>query len=135
MVSLSANARLCCALIVILLTSGCMTNAENRSNYILEKMNASQEYYDDLVTSDPGNATAWCIRGMYYLDCNGQDAEAMESCNRALELDPESGIAWFLKGVILVNTYKRDEALLCFENATKYDPGLTKDVLFVTGNM
>jgi tetratricopeptide (TPR) repeat protein len=133
---LLANACLCCALIFILFTSGCMTNAENPNNedmtYFMEETNESQEYYDDLVASDPSNATAWCIRGMYYNNCYGQYTEAMESCNKALELDPEYGVAWYLKGVILVNTNKRDEATLCFENATKYDPELTKYLPFIS---
>jgi superkiller protein 3 len=101
----------------------------------MEKVNESQEYYDNLVALEPNNATAWCIRGMYYNDNYGQYAEAMTSCNKALELDPEYGIAWYLKGVILINTNMTDEARLCFENATRYDPGLAKDVQFVVGNI
>ncbi|MDK2889959.1 MAG: hypothetical protein PWR21_591 [Methanoculleus sp.] len=132
------TACLCCALIVILFSSGCMTYTESRNNenmtYFMEKVNESQEYYDNLVAVEPNNAEAWCIRGMYYNNCYGQYAEAMESCNRALELDPEYGIAWFLKGVILTNMNVTDEAALCFENATRYDPGLAKDVQFVVGN-
>jgi len=115
-----------------------MTYTESRNNenmtYFMEKVNESQEYYDNLVAVEPNNAEAWCIRGMYYNNCYGQYAEAMESCNRALELDPEYGIAWFLKGVILTNMNVTDEAALCFENATRYDPGLAKDVQFVVGN-
>ncbi|WP_300998961.1 tetratricopeptide repeat protein [Methanoculleus sp.] len=100
----------------------------------MEKVNESQEYFDNLVASDPVNATAWCVRGMYYNDNYGQYAEAMESCNRALELDPESGLALYLKGVILTNMNVTDEAAACFENATRYDPGLAQYLPFIVGD-
>lgn len=118
-----------CLLVFILFSNGCIANTENPDTVQLsqfkEKVNKSQEFYDRLVVSDPNNATAWCIRGMYYNDNYGQYDEAMESCNKALELNPEYGLAWYLKGVILMNTNKNDEAKLCFQNATKYDIGLT----------
>jgi superkiller protein 3 len=101
----------------------------------MENVNESQEYYDNLVASDPVNATAWCIRGMYYNNCYGQYAEALESCNKALELDPEYGLAWYLKGVILTNMNMTDGAALCFENATRYDPDLAQYLPLVAENM
>ncbi|MBP7300042.1 MAG: hypothetical protein KA967_06575 [Methanoculleus sp.] len=113
---------LCCALIVILSSSGCMASAKD------------QAYYDNWVAAEPDNAEAWCIRGMYYNDNYGQYAEAMESCDRALELDPEYGLAWYLKGVILTNMNMTGEAAPCFENATRYDPGLEKGVQAIVGN-
>jgi len=133
MTSLPTTIYLCCTLLFILFTCGCVANTENLNNknmsYFWEKTNASQEYYDNLVASEPDNATAWYIRGMYYNDCYGQYTEAMESCNKALVLDPEYGEAWYLKGVIHFNTNKRDEAALCFENATRYKPELAKELL------
>ncbi len=113
---------LCCALIVTLSSGGCTANTKD------------QEYYDNWVAAEPDNAEAWCIRGMYYNDNYGQYAEAMESCNRALELDPGYGLAWYLKGVILTNMNMTGEATPCFENATRYDPGLAKSVQAVAGN-
>ncbi|MBP2144879.1 tetratricopeptide (TPR) repeat protein [Methanofollis sp. W23] len=77
-------------------------------------MNESQEYYDDLVISDPENATAWCIRGMSYNNNYNQYEEALTSCNHALELDPEYGLAWYLKGIIYLNMENGPEAELCF---------------------
>ncbi len=135
---LSPTACLCCALMFIIFSSGCTTYIESRNNenmtYFMEKVNESQEYFDNLVASDPVNATAWCVRGMYYNDNYGQYAEAMESCNRALELDPESGLALYLKGVILTNMNVTDEAAACFENATRYDPGLAQYLPFIVGD-
>ena len=117
---------LCCVSV------GCVTDTENRDmmppKEFLEKLNETQEYYDELVVTDPNNATAWCIRGMCYNNNFNQYDEAMESCNKALELNPEYGLAWYVKGIILINMNEKDEALLCFRNATKYDVGLTADI-------
>ena len=114
---------LCCVSV------GCITDTDSPDmtppQEFLEKLNETQEYYGKLVVADPNNATAWCIRGICYNNNYEQYDEAMESCNKALELNPEYGLAWYLKGVILMNTNKNDEAKLCFQNATKYDIGLT----------
>ncbi|KAF1078401.1 tetratricopeptide repeat protein [Methanogenium sp. MK-MG] len=122
-VGIVAAVFLCCVSV------GCIADTENPDTMptkeFLEKVNASQEYYDALVVSDPDNAEAWCYRGMYYNDHFGQYDEAMESSEKALELNPEYGLAWYLKGIILMNTGKNDEAKLSFQNATKYDIGLT----------
>ena len=118
----SPTACLCCVLTIMLFSSGCITYT------------GSQEDYDNRVVTEPNNAEAWCIRGMYYNNHHNQYAEAMESCNKALELDPEYGLAWYLKGVILTNMNMTDEAGACFENATRYDPGLAQDLSFVAEN-
>ncbi len=134
----SSAACLCCALVIVLFSSGCVTYTESPDNEdmarFMENVNESQEYYDNLVASDPTNAEAWCIRGMYYNNYHNRYAEAMESCNRALELDPEYGLAWYLKGVILTNMNKTGEATACFENATRYDPGLAQYLPFIVGD-
>ncbi len=93
----------------------------------METVNSSQEYYDTLVISDPDNAEAWVYRSMYYNDHFSQYDEAMESCEKALELDPKYGMAWFLKGIILMNMNRNCESLPCFENAMRYDPELALD--------
>ncbi len=135
---LPAIACLCCALMFILFTSGCTNYVENadtvQMTQFMENVNESQEYYDGLVASDPDNATAWCIRGMYYNDNYGQYEKAMESCDKSLELDREYGTAWYLKGVILLNTNRHNEAMVCFENATKYDPELGNYLPFIADN-
>ena len=121
---------LCCVSV------GCIADTKNPDTMptekFMEKMNASQEYYDTLVLSDPDNAEAWCYRGMYYNDnfdqsYSDQYDEALISCEKALELDPKYGLAWYLKGIILMNTNRNSESLLCFENAAKYDPELAPD--------
>lgn len=92
------------------------------------KANASAEYYDQMVESDPENATAWCIRAMYYNDNFNQYEKALESVNRSLEIDPGFGLAWAVKGFILLNSGDKEGASLCFDNAVKYDPSLAGSV-------
>jgi len=88
------------------------------------KVNASQSYYDTLVTKDPLNATAWCIRGNYYNNAFGQYEKALASYNRSLELDPKYGYAWFSKGVTLRNMGYYNQSRECFEEALTHDPAL-----------
>jgi hypothetical protein len=51
--------------LLILVIFGCVTQnpatAEKDRVQSADRMNASQEYFDRI----PGNATAWCVRGMY----------------------------------------------------------------------
>lgn len=118
---------LCCIISVGCVDDGNITLDGMPSEEFLEQVNESQEYYDTLVQSEPDNAEAWVYRGMFYNDHFGQYDEAMVSCEKALELDPEYGMAWFLKGIILMNTNRNCESLPCFENAMKYDPELALD--------
>ena len=116
-------------MLLLFLCCGCLGDSgENDQEKIKEfaaKVNSSREYYDQMVESDPNNATAWCIRGMYYNNGNfNQYEEALESADRALEIDPEYGLAWLLRGYVLLNTGNVSEAELSFENAIRYDPGL-----------
>lgn len=133
MKSLIPKLSLCGIGILILYTGGCITadtgktDSSNLSQF-KERVNESQEYYDELVNSDPENATAWCIRGMFYNNNYNQYDEALASCNHALELDPEYGLAWYLKGIIYLNMENGPEAELCFQNATRYDPSLAQYV-------
>ena len=95
-----------------------------------ERINASQDYYDGLVLADPDNSTAWLIRGMYYNNAFGQYGEALRSYNRSLELDPESGLAWYAKGITLRNMHRFNESDTCFKEAEKYR---TNDQTFFSG--
>ncbi|WFN36411.1 tetratricopeptide repeat protein [Methanomicrobium antiquum] len=88
------------------------------------KANASAKHYDNMVESDPGNATAWVIRAMYYNNNFNQYDEALYSVNKALEINPELGLSWHTKGFILLNSGDKTGAALCYENATRYDPSL-----------
>jgi tetratricopeptide (TPR) repeat protein len=111
-------------LLILLVTCGCSTQspAVVHADTVAmgERINASQGYYDGLVQADPDNSTAWLIRGMYYNNAFGQYAEALQSYNRSLELDPSFGLAWYGKGVTLRNMQRFDESDACFEYARQH---------------
>lgn len=114
--------------LLVLATCGCVTHnpatAEKDRVQSADRTNANQEYFDRMVVADPGNATAWCIRGMYYNNAFSQYETALESYNRGLNLDPRNGICWYGKGTTLRNMKQFNEAETCFENARKIDPTL-----------
>lgn len=112
-------------LILLIFSGGCISQDTIFSEKSFpEKVNASQDYYDQMVVADPGNATAWCIRGMYYNNAFGQYEKALESYNKSLALDNGNGLCWYAKGITLQNMKRPVEAEICFENAKKADPGL-----------
>jgi tetratricopeptide (TPR) repeat protein len=118
--------------ILALLSSGCTGHSDEdyqeRLAEFAANVNASAEYYDQVVESDPENATAWCVRAMYYNGNFNQYEKALESVNRSLELDPESALAWYVKGIILLNSGDKDGASVYFDKAVKYDPSLAGSV-------
>lgn len=111
-------------LVISLLAAGCTStilpsSGKNAAQYA-EKINASHTYYDNLVAADPGNATAWVIRGNYYNDAFGQYQVALASYDTALTLDPENGYTWYSKGIALANMNLTAESQAAFANATRY---------------
>lgn len=113
---------------IFFFTCGCISDspmtAEKASVQFADKVNASQSFFDQMVISDPQNATAWCIRGMYYNNAFSQYDKALESYNRGLELDLENGLCWYAKGTTLQNMKQFNEAEICFKNAKKSNPTL-----------
>jgi tetratricopeptide (TPR) repeat protein len=58
------------------------------------------------------------------LEKMGEHAEALKAFDNATSADPNNGMAWKVKGVILSRELKRyDEAAAAFDNATRIDPG------------
>ncbi|WFN34288.1 hypothetical protein L1S32_10635 [Methanogenium sp. S4BF] len=118
------------------LSVGCIADTKNPDGMptqeFMGKVNESQEYYDALVATDPENPGAWCYRAMSSNNC-GQYAAAMESCEKALELNPDYGLAWLVKGIVLMNMNRHCESLPCFANASMYDPELASyaDIWYV----
>ncbi len=115
-------------LFIFLFHSGCISPnpaiaGENQSHFA-EEIHASQSYYDQLVTEDPLNATAWCIRGNYYNNVFNQYEKALQCYDQGLDLDPTYGYCWYSKGITLQNMKRFNESEICFENAKKFDPTL-----------
>ncbi len=52
--------------------------------------------------------------------------DALQSVDRALELDPEYATAWWMKGMILSSLGKPDEADRCYARAQEINPRLTR---------
>ncbi|WFN37882.1 tetratricopeptide repeat protein [Methanomicrobium antiquum] len=103
-------------------------NGKENLNESAPKTIEEQSYYDRVVEAEPDNATAWCLRGMYYNNNLNRYKEALKSADKAIELSPEYGLAWLLKGYILLNTGNISRAESSFENATSYNPELKEYV-------
>ena len=96
----------CIILSMVLATCSCVMHdlpIETGRLQFAEKVNASQDEYDRMVVDDPYNATAWCLRGMYYNGAFNQYGKALNNYDRGLELDPNNGSCWYAKGVTLKN--------------------------------
>jgi tetratricopeptide (TPR) repeat protein len=119
-------------LVAFLFICGCMVQnpliPENNPSQFAERVNASQRYFDQMVRDDPRNATAWCIRGMYYNDAFGQYEKALQSYDQGLGLDRMNGLCWYSKGITLQNMKQFDEAKTCLEKAIEIDPSYSVQV-------
>lgn len=111
-------------LCLLMFPAGCMMlyhgTAEQNATAFIEEVTESQPYYDNLVLSDPMNATAWTLRGNYFNDVNNQYEKALSDYDRALELDPANGYAWYSKGITLQNMHRVNESQYCFDNARRF---------------
>lgn len=54
----------------------------------------------------------------------GRSEEALNSLNRALEMDPNDAAAWIGKGNVFIPMGQLDEALFCFDKAIELNPNL-----------
>ena len=59
----------------------------------------------------------------------GKYEEAIDSFNKALQIDPENSIAWNNKGLAFVKMGDVNEAINCYDNALKINP---RDPVFLT---
>ena len=78
------------------------------------------EVAEELVTVR-GNARDWLSRGLV-LGNLGRHEEALESFDRAIELDPNDALAWLSRGAALGNLGRHQEALESFDKAIELDP-------------
>ncbi|MGV8175169.1 MAG: tetratricopeptide repeat protein [Methanothrix sp.] len=53
----------------------------------------------------------------------GRETDAIELCNKAIELDPTYSLGWINKGINLIFQQKYDEAVEAYEEAIRLDPG------------
>lgn len=85
-----------------------------------------------------GDSDAQCERGMVL--CNSKRyEEALQVCEKTLELDPKNYGAWYLKGIALDELGRYEEALQAYDKALELYPEYVDawsdkvDVLFKLG--
>ncbi|WP_298665881.1 tetratricopeptide repeat protein [uncultured Methanofollis sp.] len=110
----------------LLLAGGCLQQtADVRS--LEETRQIGYDAIADLdreIEADPENATAWCTKGMYLNNIDGQYNASLECYDRALALDPDYALAWYAKGIALWNLGDDGGADGCFEKAVGLDRSL-----------
>jgi tetratricopeptide (TPR) repeat protein len=88
--------------------------------------------YDKAIEIDPNDIEAWYnkARALYYLD---RDEEAIECCDRVLEINPRGGIALIEKddfllklGLNLFSSGRYDLAIKCYDKALQIDASNTE---------
>jgi len=80
--------------------------------------------FEKVLKVDPRNFGAWHDMGLALADL-GRDKEALNSFDRCIELNPNFARAWLSKGNFLHRVEgKEDEAVKCYEEAIKRDPGI-----------
>ncbi|MGC9058373.1 MAG: tetratricopeptide repeat protein [Candidatus Nanoarchaeia archaeon] len=52
----------------------------------------------------------------------GKNKKAIECFNKAIEINPNSGSAWYNKGVAFYDLHKYEEAIKCFDKAIEIEP-------------
>ncbi len=100
------------------------------------------ELLEEAVALDPGFAVAHAQLSIaygaraYYGSGNPVDefALAEETAGRALDLDPESGLAWAARGFARYHTWRWADAEADLIRARELDPGFV-DVLFFLGHL
>ncbi|MBT8508874.1 hypothetical protein AZH53_10710 [Methanomicrobiaceae archaeon CYW5] len=73
---------------------------------------------DEAVSLAPGFSVAHCEKGNCFHFMNREN-EALESYERAIQVDPYNAEAWFHKGQILKGRGDAKEGDRCIERATK----------------
>ena len=66
-------------------------------------------------------AQAWIDKGVE-LSNLGRHEEALQACDRAIKIDPNSAEAWFLTGAALFGLSRYEEAIQAYEQTSKLAP-------------
>jgi len=87
----------------------------------------SQIYFqqcDGIITEEtPQELEAWEYSNKGgTLENLGKHQEAIDCCNKALEINPKLAEAWSIKGITLGNLGKLHEAITCFDKALEINP-------------
>ena len=81
----------------------------------------AREYYEKVLAQDAGHAPA--LRSLAVLDVEAARYDAAaERLDKALQRDPDDGLAWYFLGVSRLKTGHASEALRCARQAARYAP-------------
>lgn len=74
-----------------------------------------------VLQDDPKSWEAWAAKAdiLYF---KGENAAALECCDRSLRIEPDNALAWNTKGNALYNMGRFDEAISCYSVAIKVEP-------------
>ena len=99
-----------------------------RANILLKMKRYSEavDSFDELIKLDGSNDQAHNDRALILSGGMRQNDEALESLEKALEIEQKNANYWFNKGIILEAMKRSDEALQAYEQATSLDPSLEK---------
>jgi predicted TPR repeat methyltransferase len=86
------------------------------------RLEDAKRLYEQIITADPGNASAWHFLGVLHHQIGNSDA-AVAAIARALELDPRYADAFNNLGNIYTETNQYDAALPAYERAVEIAPG------------
>ena len=81
--------------------------------------------YRDIIRADPRNYEALRRLGFLHGQC-GQWEEAQYFMGKAIELNPSSADAYFLRGTALQRLMRHEEAVFCFDRAIGLNPNFAE---------
>ena len=96
----------------------------DRGVRLLEDGHLDQAYqvFDSVIRDDPRNPEAYARRGFIQLAL-GNITAGLADVNRALEIDPDFGLAHNYKGLVFAMNDINDQAILEFTRAIELSPG------------
>ncbi|KYC45452.1 MAG: Photosystem I assembly protein Ycf3 [Candidatus Methanofastidiosum methylothiophilum] len=87
------------------------------------KIQEAKEKIEKLLKKSKGDPFLFWLKG-YVLLYQGTDdlEEAIDSFNKAIEIDPDNAFAWEFKAIALRSLGRYEEAIQCYEKSMELDP-------------
>jgi tetratricopeptide (TPR) repeat protein len=104
-----------------------LTVADARRKYeLLGELDEKGQFEEALalvekLVTERGEVYDWLFLGIY-LGKLGRYTEALESLDRALEIDPKDAVVWFNRGLALDELKRYKEGLASYDRALEIDP-------------
>jgi superkiller protein 3 len=97
----------------------------DKSVYKQLSLRECRQWLQDPEISDTERVLLLCQEGMLLAKL-GRHQEALASCDRAMELQPDSEEVWHSRGIILMRVRRYNEALEHFNRALQIQPNYGK---------